>query len=363
MYLFCSPHDLIRLRFHVLLMIFMVLLAGCHVNDASRKPSVQITHVPVADPGGPMQLDYMEGRVTGAAPNQQIVLYARGGGVWWIQPFVVHSFTKIQSDSTWKNATHLGTEYAALLVEPDYHPASKLATLPAVGSGVVAIATSPGRAAAPIVPKVIHFSGYDWTVVAASSERGGEANFYDTENAWTDQNGYLHLRMALRDGRWTCAEVNMNRSLGYGTYKFVVQDTSRMEPSAVLGMYTWDLAAVGENPREMDIELSRWGNPTGKNAQYVIQPFYVPENVVRFNSPAGLLTHSFRWEPGTVEFKTMPGSAAGVATKTINTHVFTTGIPAPASETVHIDLYDFHHAKNIEQRPVEVVIEKFEYLP
>ena len=62
-------------------------------------------------------MDFIEGRANGAKPGQQIVLYARSG-IWWIQPFATQPFTKIQPDSTWRNSTHLGTEYAAILVEP-----------------------------------------------------------------------------------------------------------------------------------------------------------------------------------------------------------------------------------------------------
>jgi hypothetical protein len=321
-------------------------------------------HVPAADPGGPARLDYIEGRATGAAPTQQIVLYARSGGVWWIQPFVAHPFTKVQTDSSWKNETHLGTEYAAILVDSSYHPASKVVTLPMEGNGVVAVVTAKGQAvAAPIVPRPIHFSGYDWTALAAGSDRGGESNIYDPANAWTDEKGYLHLRMTPRNGRWTCAEVNLNRSLGYGTYRFVVQDSAHLDPSAVLGMFTLDLAATAENRSELDIELSRWGNPAGKNAQYVIQPFYVPENVARFTVPPGVLTHTFSWEPGVASFKTVLGGDMNPAAKTISSHVFTSGVPTPAAEKVHIDLFDFYHSRNSEQHPAEVVIEKFEYLP
>jgi hypothetical protein len=151
-----------------------------------------MTRVPLASPGGPEQLDYIEGRTTDAGPGQQIVLYAHSG-VWYIQPFVNRLFTKIQADSTWKNSTHLGTEYAALLVEPGYHPESKIETLPKEGNGVVAVVTATGEAAAPIISKVLHFSGYDWIVRTAASDRGGETNSYDPANAWIDQKGSLHL--------------------------------------------------------------------------------------------------------------------------------------------------------------------------
>jgi len=348
------------------LFLFMasILLTGCHsTNLPQRKPSVEVTRVPSANPGGPEQLDFIEGRATGAGPDQQIVLYARSGVVWWIQPFRDRPFTKIQADSTWKNSTHLGTEYAAVLIEPGYRPESKLATLPEVGNGVVAVATVAGQPAAPIVSKVLHFSGYDWNVRTAGSDRGGEPNSYDPENAWVDPKGYLHLRMALLNGRWSCAEVSLNRNLGFGTYKFVVQDSAHLGPSAVLGMFTFDEAGPDDARNELDIELSRWGIPGAKNAQYVVQPFYVPENVARFTVPAGVLTHILRWDRGIASFKTVAGSVAGPGSKTIAAHDFTSGVPTPAAETVHIGLYDFHHSKSALQVPAEVVIERFEYLP
>jgi len=352
-----------RRRPEIFLVLVSVVALGCHAKKfPSSTPSLQVTRVPSADPGGPQQLDYIEGRATGAGPDQQIVLYARSG-VWWIQPFRDKPFTKIQADSTWKNSTHLGTEYAALLVDPGYRPESKMATLPKEGNGVIAVVTAAGKPATPIVSKVIHFSGYDWIVRTAGSDRGGEPNSYDPENAWVDQKGYLHLRMALREGRWSCSEVNLSRSLGFGTYRFVVQDSGHLGPSAVLGMFTWDEAAVDDRRNELDIELSRWGRSDGKNAQYVVQPFYVPENVVRFTIPSGVLTHILHWERGVASFKTIRGSVADPGSKTISEHVFTSGVPTPGAESIHIGLYDYHHSKSVLQLPAEVVIERFEYLP
>jgi len=346
----------------IVLFAVVVLLAGCRSQNAPSKPSLEITQVPEANPGGPVQLGYIEGRAQNASPGKQIVLYARSGAVWWIQPFANQPFTQVQPDATWRNSTHLGTDYAAVLVEPGFRPASKVTTLPAVGNGVLAVATAKGRPVAPIVSKVLRFSGFDWNVRAAGSDRGGEPNFYDPDNAWVDDHGYLHLRMQQRNGNWSCAEVSMARSLGYGSYIFVVQETGHLSPSAVLGLYTADDLRGDDVRSELDVELSRWGNPSSKNAQYVVQPFYVPENVIRFMAPSGTLTHMFRWEPGRVSFKTMRGSGTGGGA-TVNEHVFTSGVPTPASETTHIDLYDFRHSKTTSQQPTEVVIEKFEFLP
>ena len=307
-------------------------------------------------------MDLLEGRVTGAKTGQQIVVYAKDG-TWWIQPFSSRPFTHVQSDGTWSSFTHLGTDYAALLVDPGYLPEPKLQTLPTEGSGVEAVITAKGGDAPPVPLKTLHFSGYDWTVRAGPTDRGGELNAYDAANAWTDDKGNLHLRMGEYNGRWSCAEVSLTRSLGYGTYKFVVQDSTHLSASGVLGLFTVDERS-GERTRvELDIELSQWGKPGSKNAQYVVQPYYIPVNVARFSVPPGVITHTLRWEPGSASFRTVQGTVLDSKARDISSHVFTSGIPVPAAEAVHIDLYDFYHSKSGLQRPSEIVIEKFEYLP
>jgi hypothetical protein len=335
---------------------------ACHSQKPSTKPSIEISRVPPASPGGPERMDLIEGRVIGAKSGQQIVVYAKND-LWWVQPLFSRPSTTIQSDSTWSSFTHLGTEYAALLVEAGYHPPPKIAGLPSEGNGVLAVLSVKGKDAVPTPLKTIHFSGYDWTVRSGVSDRGGELNAYDSGNVWTDEKGYLHLRMGEVNGRWSCAEVLLTRSLGYGTYKFIVQDSAHLEPSNVLGIFTED-ERLSEGVRvELDIELSQWGKAGSKNAQYVVQPYYIPENVVRFSVPSGVVTHTLRWKPGVASFKTVRGLLAVPGSKNISEHVFTSGIPAAAAEVIHIDLYDFFHSKSNSQRLAEVVIEKFEYLP
>ena len=55
-----------------------------------------------------------------------------------MQPLADEPFTKIQLDSTWRSSTHIGTEYAALLVDPGYLAAHvKRALLDALGNGIL----------------------------------------------------------------------------------------------------------------------------------------------------------------------------------------------------------------------------------
>jgi hypothetical protein len=102
----------------------------------------------------------------------------------------------------------------------------------------------------------------------------------------------------------------MTRSLGYGTYNVVVRDISHLEPAAVFSTTTFDDWGGDQHYREMDMEISKWGDAERKNnAQYGIQPFFVPGNVAPFVAPSGTLTHSLHWESGRASFKTVRGSS------------------------------------------------------
>ena len=123
------------------------------------------------------------------------------------------------------------------MVEPGFRPPATTNVLPTAGGAVSAVAVAKGASSPPSVS--LNFSGYEWRVRDAPSSRGG-FNIYDPANAWTDTSGALHLRIARASDKWTCAEVSLTRSLGYGTYSFVVRDISHLEPAAVFTMFTWD---------------------------------------------------------------------------------------------------------------------------
>jgi len=346
----------------ILLMILCIFSGGCHARNTDVEPTIEFTKVPSAEEGGPDKLETIEGRVNGARPGQQIVLYAKSG-TWWIQPMTFQPYTKIESDSTWKNSTHLGTEYGALLVDSGYHPAAKIDALPGLGGGVVAIVAVKGVAEAPKVSKTIQFSGYEWKVRDTLGERNGSPHDNDPANVSLDSNGFLHLRIGRKSDKWTCSEVIMTRSLGHGTYIFTTQDVSHLEPAAVLSLFTYDELGTDQNHREIDIEISRWGDPKDKNAQYVVQPYYVPANVSRFNIPPGLLTFSLRWEPGKATFETARGNTPASGAHAIANHTFTSNVPPPGGETVRLNLCPFNYSKVPLQNQAEVVIERVQYLP
>src|SRR5262245_26646673 len=109
-------------------------LCGCRGQQAAPVPSIEFTTIPQAAEGGPDVQADVAGRVIRARPGQRIGLFAKSG-VWWVQPLKTDPYTSIERDSTWKNKTHLGFEYAALLVEAGYEPPGTLDELPSAGGG------------------------------------------------------------------------------------------------------------------------------------------------------------------------------------------------------------------------------------
>lgn len=337
---------------------------GCRSQKRTDSPSLELTKIPPAAEGGRERVDTIAGRVRNARPGQQIVIYAHSG-TWWVQPWPDRPFIPIKADSTWSTETHLGFEYAALLVDQDYHPLPTLDLAPTQGGPVALVTIVKGTGTPQFSPTgSLRFSGYDWDVRTIASDKGGTNNLYDPENAWTDGRGALHLQIKKKSGRWSCAEIFLKRSFGYGTYVVTVRDISHLEPAAVFSMFTFDQWNAEQHYREMDVEVSRWGDAASKNnTQYVVQPFYNPGNLFAFAAPPGRLTYLMRWESEHVTFKTFRGRSTGAGASVVSEHEFTSGIPSPGEAKPRLIFFVVASDKNPLQNPSEVVVEKFEYLP
>jgi hypothetical protein len=344
---------------YALLLLVVLWTAAC--GNSAPAPSITFTRIPPAAKGGPDVMDVIEGRVTGARPGQRLVIYGRST-VWWVQPGQEHPFTEIRQDSTFSTKTHLGTEYAALLVEPDHQPPTTLENLPPAGGSVVRVLVVPGDPKAKAVRKTLQFAGYEWVVRAAPSDRGGP-NKFDPANATTDASGAVHLRIAGAPGNWTCTELTLTRSFGYGLYSFTVDDISTLDPAARFVIFTWDGPAVAQYGREMAITIGRHGERPQDNGRYIVEPVDLPANRSNFFAPAGVLTHQLRWEPDRATFRTFRGERVAAGARPIAEHVFTSGVPGAGNETIRFSLYVFQKSPTPMQKPAEVVVRRFTFEP
>jgi hypothetical protein len=111
---------------------------------------IEITNVPPYDPyGGTDTRAEIAGHVDGKSLSDcKVVLYARAGDTWYIQP-MADSSLPIRPDNTWTSWTHTGSSYAALMVRPGYDPQSRLDLLPPVGGYVIGRTVVEGKKPTP----------------------------------------------------------------------------------------------------------------------------------------------------------------------------------------------------------------------
>jgi hypothetical protein len=193
-----------------------------------------------------------------------------------------------------------------------------------------------------------------------SARRPGP-NFFAEDNVWVDDTGKLHLRVVWRDGHWTCAEVVNQRALGFGTYSFVIPETAHLSPETILGIFTWHHQSDAFYHREIDIEVGRWGKTDNANAQCVVQPYMVADNIARFELPPGPTVASLDWLPAQVHCHvTRQGSKA--EQEFVYDHTFFSGIPPADGARARINLWRFG-GDSSRGDAQEVVIENFRFTP
>lgn len=341
-------------------------------TSASLEPSIQITDVPPRG-GGPDRMATIAGKVSGVNSNEfKVVIFSRTN-TWYVQPYANAPYTSIDALGKWETQTHLGDEYAALLVKPSYKPPATTDTLPPEGGLVLAVisvaAKSEPSAAMKSAPvkavRKLRFSGYEWLVKSSRDRVGPGPNYFSdsSDNVAIDAQGRLHLRITHSGGRWNCAEIISQRSFGYGTYRFHVETAvDHLDPRVVLGLFTWSDSPAFAH-REIDVEVSRWGQVENQNGQFVVQPYTRPENIARFEIPKGLSTiHSFTWRPESAFCQSLTRHPQSKSSAVIYRHRFTQGIPKAGDENARINLWLLAGSPpNAEE--TEIIISKFEFLP
>jgi hypothetical protein len=127
----------------------LILMSPVHASGQvtpSAKLSIAVTEAPHAGKGGPDQTEPISGEVRGVDyGTHKVVIYAFGGGTWYVQPTVAVPLTDIDQSGRWQTITHLGSTYAALLVNQSYKPPAIMTTVPRVGADVLAVTLAAGR--------------------------------------------------------------------------------------------------------------------------------------------------------------------------------------------------------------------------
>ena len=217
----------------------------------------------------------------------------------------------------------------------------------------------------------ISFSGHTW-VIRSSGRSGPGPNYWEPNNVFVDTNGYLHLRLTQRDGKWYCAELYTRERLGFGRYEFwLTGPVDKLDHNVVLGLFNYPTSDVGPDAtHEIDIEFAQWGNRSAPIGNYTVWP---ATNSVRRQSksfaftPAGDSSqHSFTWTTTNVVFESC-GEQGGNQTRRLASWVFQPPNPAACisqkAMPVHINLWCFQGKPPSDAKEVELIVRDFKFTP
>ncbi|MFN8490091.1 MAG: glycoside hydrolase family 16 protein [Caldilineaceae bacterium] len=223
--------------------------------------------------------------------------------------------------------------------------------------------------AAPLAQTpTIQFAGYSWQVRSDTGDPG--PNIWDANNVWVDAQG-LHLKLSHVGNQWHAAELYMTSALGFGTYQWqIIGPVDKLDPNIVLGLFNYpDNAPDGTN--EIDIEFSRWGDPTADNLNYTVYPAADPNiastsNTYNFTLNGTYTTHRFNWTTNQVLYQSLNGHTD------TNTNEFHRWLFQPSQPKVsipqqalpvHMNLWLVKGQAPTNNQEVEIIIKSFTFIP
>ena len=162
------------------------------------------------------------------------------------------------------------------------------------------------------VSTTLQFAGYTWNIV--NGEAGPGPNWWSSECAYLDTNGYLHLDIAktnieqygttVKD--WVCGGLFSQQTMGYGSYIwYIEQKVDDLNPNAVAGLFTYE-----DDYHEVDIEFTEAFTDGAANFNYSVQPADPHQTFKEWrNQTEQTSTHGFTWNPGRVDFFSWNGQS------------------------------------------------------
>jgi hypothetical protein len=206
----------------------------------------------------------------------------------------------------------------------------------------------------------LRFGGFVWDFKKSLEPMNPGPNLWGdgADQAWVDQDGRLHLSIVKREEAWSSVELIESKRLGYGTFSVDVDSSIRnLDPNAIFGFFTWDQIS-GRYSRELDIEVSRWGNPESLPGWFTVQPYEIRENQHGFDlPPAKSYTFWMGWSKEAIVFSCF---ADGVP---VTTWTWSGKVPTPGAARLHLNLWLFQGREPAGFGATEVILSNLRYTP
>jgi len=250
---------------------------------------------------------------------------------------------------------------ASPLASPLAAPAATDRAEPALGK---ALPSEPG--ASQIV-----FGGQTFEV--RSGEGGPGPNAWSAQNVWVDAKGRLHLKIAYRDGQWSCAEIYTTQPLGFGTYTFkIAGHPEALGDNVVLGLFNYPTPDIGpDGTNEIDIEFATWGGAQPQHGNWTVWPAVEghPPTTFAFDpaSRSSPSTFAFDWSADRVTYMAYGREKP----RRVDRYdaLWTFAPPNPQvlvpqhAMPLHLNLWLFQGKPPADGKDVEVIVTGLQYTP
>lgn len=304
---------------------------------------------------------------------------------WWIKPRSGEPLTPVASDCSWSCDITTGgrdpwaVEIIAFLWPKDEGEPPIVLGEQCLPDELFLYCHTP-----VIRYRKISFSGYEWWIkrschFSVNDRVGPGPNYFSDseENVWVDPDGYLHLKIVKRDGKFYCSEIIGTDPFGDGIYVFVVGSrVDLLDERVVLGGFLWE-DCVPPHYRELDIEFTKWSDPgEPNNSQYVVMPDW-PGHKHRFNTDYAFdsncivdgneSTHIIIRHKDKICFLSYYGDFCLVPPERcfIDSWCFTNSehIPDSGASTPRINLWLDYGNLPSDGQEAEIVVRSFQYIP
>jgi hypothetical protein len=224
----------------------------------------------------------------------------------------------------------------------------------------------PASCSAPVAwSQPFSFAGFEWERKSGCSGPG--PNCWASANVEPVTGGGIRLRLTRVSGRWYAAEIRTTRPVPTGSYAFqLVGRPDLLDPNVVLGVFLYDDAAgdAGDPcPAELDLESSRFGDPSAANGHFVSYGAGLcgAEDLLDFSYALGgtYTTHQIDWAPGAVSFRLLHGHRCHAESPDflISERAYLSPlIPEAGGMRLHVNLWAFAGLAPSDQQEVEVTI-------
>ena len=212
----------------------------------------------------------------------------------------------------------------------------------------------------------IAWQGYRW-FVKSGVLAGPGPNTWSPQNIWVDAQGFLHLKIAKIDGKWSCAEIWSEEALPFGTYQCQVEGAlDTFDPNVIFSMFSYQ---GPDGTKEIDIEYAKWGNSTAQNAWWTVYP----NNTIGSKKTTGFTfslkgtytTSRFTWSKVGVDYALLGGhQAIGSHRNLMQSWNYRPTDPVnqiPQNRmSLHFNLWLFQGKPPTDDKPVEVILHGFD---